>query len=115
MNLNMRGIPAVLPADATWMYELSARGADRALYIGVARHLKRRMRQHARSKPWWSEVYRVTALLYPSRQGALAAEACGIRCPIAPPAYNTDVPSLSVELSSDEDALCYVEFLADGL
>lgn len=68
-----------LGADkATSLYRLFG-GDDALLYIGIAGNPGRRFEQHAKDKPWWSEVCRVTIEHHPSRTAALLAEAEAIR------------------------------------
>jgi predicted GIY-YIG superfamily endonuclease len=45
----------------------------RLLYVGVSEQLPNRLQAH-RSKPWWSEVVRVTAKFYRNRMDAYRAE-----------------------------------------
>jgi hypothetical protein len=107
--MNLALVRRPLPLGATWLYHLMPRFDGTPLYIGVAGDLRLRMNQHRKSKPWWREVDHVVAYIYPTRLGALAAEACGIRCTVAPPRYNLSIPSARVEARGDEDAICYID------
>lgn len=57
------------------------------LYIGVSKNFGVRWKQHAESRPWWSEVRRMTAdASYTSRAGAEKAERLAIKA--ERPKYN---------------------------
>lgn len=49
------------------------------LYIGKSNNLLRRMQQHAKTQPWWSEVKKADVTLYPCRCAAEDAERRAIR------------------------------------
>lgn len=51
---------------------------DVLLYVGVTNNPTQRFGQHAIDKAWWPQVARKTAVLYGSRDDALAAEAVAI-------------------------------------
>ncbi|BCI54979.1 hypothetical protein NIIDNTM18_42570 [Mycolicibacterium litorale] len=59
-----------------------------ALYIGMTGHLYRRLAQHARSKPWWTEVDHIIVGLAESREAAHEWERRYIRR--ANPVYNLE-------------------------
>ncbi len=61
-------------------------GYGEILYIGVTKHFWSRMRAHARSKPWWAEVERISWYPYATRAEAEEVEAQGIER--ANPKYN---------------------------
>lgn len=64
------------PIDGpTWVYAAFCEH-NGLLYVGVARDVPARIKQHRKDKPWWrAEVADVVANLYPTRREALAVEA----------------------------------------
>lgn len=65
-------------ARPTTLYR--AFGADGTLlYIGISVDADRRIRQHAKCKPWWPEVARVEREIYASQWNAAAAERAAIQ------------------------------------
>lgn len=113
MSADLRLAPDVpqLPTGATWLYHLMSRDDGTPLYIGIAGNLSRRLRQHKSTKPWWSEVWLISAYIYPTRRAALDAEAFGIACPVAPPRYNIHVPRPR-PLTEDANDPPYIDILA---
>lgn len=62
------------PAGApTVVYHLWSED-ETLLYVGITGRLKRRLAEHAQSKPWWGDVANVTVKVYPQREQALAVE-----------------------------------------
>lgn len=59
---------------------------DELLYIGITLNVSSRFRGHARDKPWWTEVHRITLEHYADRPTVLVAEAAAIRA--EKPRYN---------------------------
>lgn len=51
---------------------------DDLLYVGIAGNPGRRFEQHAKDKPWWSEVDHIGLEHHPDRRSALAAERLAI-------------------------------------
>ena len=109
--LHVPPVVALLPPGTCWCYELHGARDDRALYIGIADNLSRRLRQHKRRKPWWSEVRLIYAVPHQTRLAAMSAESYAIRCPVSRPVYNVVVPAVQV-IDWDEDFLGFVEILA---
>lgn len=66
-----------IAGDPTALYRLYDI-TDRLLYVGITKDLNVRFSQHAADKWWWPLVIRKTAMLYGSREDALAAEATAI-------------------------------------
>lgn len=58
----------------TFVYELSDE-VGRLLYVGIATSVPVRLREHARLKPWWSDVAAIRAIRHPDRSTALRVEA----------------------------------------
>jgi predicted GIY-YIG superfamily endonuclease len=79
--------PMVRAVDGpTWVYYAYCKHGG-LLYIGVARDVQARVKQHRAAKPWWDqEVDSMLAFVYPTRGQALAVEANAIR--VYRPAYN---------------------------
>lgn len=70
--------------------------AGQLLYVGVSGDTEKRWRQHAESKPWWSDVAEKTTEWLDSRPEALDAERTAIR--VEKPLYNhTHKPSPIVD------------------
>lgn len=68
-----------IPLDSpTWVYHCFC-SHNAEIYVGVARDVTRRLREHRARSPWFGDVDAVIAFLYPTRQHALAIEAHGIR------------------------------------
>lgn len=61
----------------TGLYRLWDADGD-LLYVGIACSPARRFAQHAREKPWWSDVETRTVQWHPTREEALAAERAAI-------------------------------------
>lgn len=59
---------------ATTLYRLFD-ADDGLLYVGIADQWVRRLTQHSKTKPWWSEVAKITAEHFPTRDLALTTEA----------------------------------------
>lgn len=77
----------------------------RLLYVGITKHLPRRLSEHSWSKNWWTEVMRIDVEHFDDRSDARAAELHAIRT--ERPEYNiADVPT-------DGDRFWY-ERVADG-
>ena len=49
--------------------------ADHLLYVGISARWPNRLAQHAKEKPWWTDVHRVELRHFPSRRAAARAEA----------------------------------------
>ncbi|MFE7899204.1 GIY-YIG nuclease family protein [Streptomyces sp. NPDC057424] len=60
--------------------------ADVLLYVGITDNLERRYKDHAKDKPWWTEVAARSVEWFPTRNHAVAAEAIAIRA--EQPRYN---------------------------
>ena len=69
--------------------------AGKLLYVGVAKNIARRRRQHAAVQPWWAAVRREIIDWYPDRAAALRAEAAAIR--LEQPRYNRNPGHLSAD------------------
>lgn len=69
----------------TTLYRLFGQ-QDELLYVGIASNPGRRFEQHAKDKPWWSDVERVTLEHRKDRKEALAAESAAIAA--EQPRYN---------------------------
>lgn len=61
------------PADRTTVYWLRGDRTE-ILYIGIAADIGRRISQHAKTKPWWSDVCTITVMDCDSRAEALELE-----------------------------------------
>jgi predicted GIY-YIG superfamily endonuclease len=59
---------------------------DNLLYVGISADLARRLDQHARAKPWWTDVALVRVQHHPDRATVAAAERHAIRT--EQPRYN---------------------------
>lgn len=79
----------------TALYRLFT-GRRTLLYVGITSDLSHRFMQHAADKEWWPEVGRKTAVWYPTRPIALAAEARAIRK--ENPVHNRQRPEPQPEL-----------------
>ncbi len=75
-----------IPTSVYKLYDADGR----LLYVGVTRHGYRRLNQHAKEKPWWSEVVKAEFEHLPDTRSAFAREAVLIRT--ASPAYNIAQP-----------------------
>jgi excinuclease UvrABC nuclease subunit len=53
--------------------------AERLLYVGSTRHLRRRLGEHRRKQPWYPKVTELRAFPFPTLDAALAAESKAIR------------------------------------
>lgn len=62
----------------TWLYRLRNASGD-LLYVGISVDWRRRLRQHRRSQPWWSQVADVHLELHPTWRDASWAEGDAIR------------------------------------
>jgi predicted GIY-YIG superfamily endonuclease len=49
------------------------------VYVGITNHLGRRLTQHNTTKPWWTDVTRITVEHFTERDTAEAAEIAAIR------------------------------------
>lgn len=67
----------------TWVYHCMCEHHG-TLYVGIASDLRKRLRQHRRTKVWWSHVATVIADRYPSRHEARAVELATIRRTLPP-------------------------------
>lgn len=75
----------------TWLYIIICEHSA-ALYVGIATDVERRLDQHWRDKPWWSDVRGVLAYQLPTREIARQEELRLIRQ--YRPIYNIEgVPS----------------------
>ena len=62
----------------TTLYRLfDRRGA--LLYVGITSNLTRRMYHHKSIQPWWLDVHRTEAVIYPTKTDAFEAESEIIR------------------------------------
>lgn len=78
------------------------------LYIGVSENLWTRMQNHRCTKPWWSDVARITARFYPdARLAAFSAERIAIKA--ERPLYN------KIALNSRRCRVCGGSFQKDDL
>lgn len=59
---------------------------DQLLYLGISSELTRRMRAHAKSKPWWADVAWDDVRWYPNRAAAECEEERAIAAEV--PKYN---------------------------
>jgi hypothetical protein len=73
------------PVGGTAVYTFFDR-EDMPMYIGVTNDFGIRWRDHAASKPWWPEVFRMGVTWFDNREAALTYEAEGIR--LIPHRYN---------------------------
>lgn len=88
-------LAAIPLADPTWVYRFYA--ADGALlYVGLTRHLERRVQEHAAIKRWWPEVVRTESKLYRTRLRAARAEHAAIGA--EDPRYNVARLTLAAHL-----------------
>jgi predicted GIY-YIG superfamily endonuclease len=78
-------LPVEIKGEPTALYRLYD-ASDDLLYIGITNNLAARFAQHAADKYWWPEVARKTAVLYGSREEALAEETRAI--PVEQPVHN---------------------------
>lgn len=68
---------AAEPAPQT-LYRLY-NGTRKLLYVGISLNAARRLSDHRRGKPWWSQVAHITLEHFPDRPSVEAAEARAIR------------------------------------
>lgn len=75
------------PLDGpTWVYYAYCSHGG-LLYVGVARDVEARVKQHRSDKPWWNlEVDSMLAFIYPTRRQALEVESHAIH--VSRPYYN---------------------------
>lgn len=66
------------PAERTALYRFYDED-DRLLYVGITSDTRGRFKQHASSKPWWSQVTTRELEWYPTREDAAVAEVVAIR------------------------------------
>lgn len=59
--------------EPTWVYHLCCEHGG-LLYVGIARDLQQRLKQHCATKDWWDEVWHVYATQYPDRMTARIVE-----------------------------------------
>lgn len=71
---------------------------DKLLYVGSTQSPTVRYKDHARNKPWWSDVRRMKETWYDTREAAYRAERVAIR--IGCPKHNIRAP-LKRALTSD--------------
>lgn len=74
-------------AEETWVYSAMCEHSS-LLYVGITRHLERRLAEHKASKPWWPEVASVQAELFADRGSARLHELEVIRHEF--PKYNIE-------------------------
>lgn len=110
----------------TTLYRLYA--ADGALlYVGIADSWPSRMRQHARQKPWWTEVTTVRLEHHPLRGVAERAERAAIQSErprhnithndarqVAPPTITIEAPRARREILLLRAAIHHPGFAAAG-
>lgn len=66
------------PGRGTTLYRLYDDAGD-LLYVGIAGNPGRRFEQHAKDKPWWSEVASIDLEHHPDRTAAMEAERAAIQ------------------------------------
>jgi predicted GIY-YIG superfamily endonuclease len=80
---------AAIEPDQSCVYWFFSTG-DLLLYVGATQGPHRRWQQHANSKPWFREVFRIEQLVVPSHGIALQMEDEAIR--VDRPLYNRTGP-----------------------
>lgn len=78
--------------EQTALYRLYS-ASDKLLYVGISKHPKWRMKEHAQGKWWWWQVHRGTIEYFEDRASAAEAELAAIRTEA--PIYNLSGANLA--------------------